>query len=142
MSDAAAHDTVEAAPHDDAHDDAGAGPAGVTMDDAAIADEAPMAAAEVPPAPTAETRSRSPSRRFRHVDARLVLTPDQRRRQASIMRLAMDTLGTPDAIRSFLNDHHEGLGGRPLDVALSSDAGLAAAEALIGTSSGTGGRRG
>ena len=74
--------------------------------------------------------SRSPMRR-RSFDNRPALSPDQRRRQARIVRLAMDELGSADAIRGFLNDHHDALGGRPLDLALASDAGLAAAEALI-----------
>jgi len=81
-------------------------------------------------APAAEP-SRSPMRRSRSFDNRPALTPDQRRRQARIVRLAMDTLGSADAIKGFLNDRHEGLGGRPLDLALASDEGLAAAEALI-----------
>ena len=96
--------------------------------------DAEGAAGEIAPpeaAPVADTPSRSPMRRSRSFDNRPTLTPDQRRRQARIVRLAMDTLGSADAIKGFLNDHHETLGGRPLDLALASDEGLAAAEALI-----------
>jgi len=89
------------------------------------------ASAPVPTPDMPAAGARSPMRRSRHVEARLVPTPDQRRRQARIVRLAMDELGSADAIRSFLNDRHDGLGGRPLDLAMASDAGLAAAEAAI-----------
>lgn len=91
---------------------------------------APQPAPEVEVQPAPQSPSRSPMRR-RSFDSKTALTPDQKRRQARIMRLAMDELGSADAIRGFLNDHHEGLGGRPLDLALASDAGLAAVEALI-----------
>jgi uncharacterized protein (DUF2384 family) len=52
-------------------------------------------------------------------------------RQGRIVRSAQAAFGTTDKVRSFLNSHHEGLGGRPLDLATASDAGLAAVEAAI-----------
>ncbi len=81
--------------------------------------------------PAAEPRSRSPMKRSRGFGDRTKLDPEARRRQAHVMRLAMDHLGSADAIRGFLNEPHAGLGGRPLDLAMGSDEGLAAVEAVI-----------
>jgi hypothetical protein len=36
-----------------------------------------------------------------------------------------------EAAVSFLNQHHSDLGGRPLDIATASDAGLSAVEAAL-----------
>jgi hypothetical protein len=45
--------------------------------------------------------------------------------------LAIAALGNAGAV-AFLNRHHDGLDGRPLDLAVVSEAGLAAVEAVLG----------
>jgi hypothetical protein len=52
-------------------------------------------------------------------------------RQGQVVRSAQAALGSTDRVRSFLNNHHAGLGGRPLDLATASAAGLVAVEAAI-----------
>lgn len=59
------------------------------------------------------------------------LSADAAERQGRVSRLAFDTLGRPDAVIAFLNTHDERLGGRPLDLAVESVAGLAAVEAAL-----------
>jgi len=63
-----------------------------------------------------------------------VLSPDEGRRQGRAVRAAQ-ALGDVEAVRAFLNTPHETLGGRPLDLAVASDAGLAAVEAAIAEAS-------
>ena len=60
-----------------------------------------------------------------------VLSPDEGRRQGSVVRSAQAALGSVEAVRDFLNTHHQALEGRPLDLAVASEAGLAAVEAAI-----------
>ncbi len=69
------------------------------------------------------------SMKFRKAGPRLA--PDAQVRQGRAVKSAQAALVTVDAVRDFLNSHHEGLGGRPLDIALRSDADLAAVEAAI-----------
>lgn len=52
-------------------------------------------------------------------------------RQGKVVQLAQAALGSVEAVRAFLNTHHEALGGRPIDIAVESDAGLAAVEAAL-----------
>ena len=59
-----------------------------------------------------------------------VLSPDEGKRQGHAVRAAQ-TLGDVEAVRAFLNFPHETLGGRPIDLAVASAAGLAAVEAEI-----------
>ena len=59
-----------------------------------------------------------------------VLSRDQGLRQGRAVKAALAALGAADA-RSFLNGHHEGLGGRPLDLAVASEAGLGAVETAL-----------
>jgi uncharacterized protein (DUF2384 family) len=68
-------------------------------------------------------------RPFRKASAKL--PQDEGERQGRIVRSAQIALGTTEAVRAFLNSHHDGLGGRPLDIATASDAGLAAVEAAM-----------
>jgi uncharacterized protein (DUF2384 family) len=65
-----------------------------------------------------------------------VLSPDEGKRQGRAVRAAQSALGSVEAVREFLNSHHHGLGGRPLDLAVESEIGLAAVEALL-TAGGT-----
>ena len=69
------------------------------------------------------------SMKFRKAGPRIPL--DAQVRQGRAVRSAQAALVTVDAVRDFLNTHHEGLGGRPLDLALRSDADLVAVEAAI-----------
>jgi uncharacterized protein (DUF2384 family) len=52
-------------------------------------------------------------------------------RQTRLLRVTQAALVTVDATRDFLNRDHAELGGRPLDIALQSDAGLLAVERLV-----------
>ena len=69
--------------------------------------------------------------RFRKAWAGPVLSRDEGQRQGRVVKSALAALGSADA-RAFLNAHHDGLRGRPLDLALASDAGLEAVEAALG----------
>lgn len=51
------------------------------------------------------------------------LSSDQARRQGEITTIALKALGSVSAI-AFLNTAHQGLGGRPLDVAIESGDGF------------------
>jgi uncharacterized protein (DUF2384 family) len=59
-----------------------------------------------------------------------VLSSDEGKRQGRAVRAAQ-ALGDVEAVRAFLNFPHETLGGRPIDLAVASEAGLAAVEAEI-----------
>lgn len=59
------------------------------------------------------------------------LAPDAQVRQGRAVRAAQAALGTTDAVRDFLNGDNPGLGGRPLDLAVASEAGLLEVEAAI-----------
>jgi uncharacterized protein (DUF2384 family) len=76
----------------------------------------------------------SPARRgmmrFRKTNAQR-LPPEDAKRQGEITRLAFLLLGREAAI-DFLNTAHAGLGGRPLDLAIASDAGRNSVEAELG----------
>ena len=63
--------------------------------------------------------------------ARPPLSPDKGVRQGQAVRAAQVALGSTDKVLAFLNTPHDGLGGRPLDVALESDEGLVAVLAAI-----------
>ena len=63
------------------------------------------------------------------------LDADETRRRGLAVRLATSAHPTSAAAVAFLNDHHDALGGRPLDIATASDAGLAAVEAALVESS-------
>lgn len=67
-----------------------------------------------------------------------VLSAEEGKRQGRAVRSAQAALGSVDAVRAFLNSHHESLEGRPIDLAVASEAGLAAVEAAIAAE----GRRG
>nr|WP_255326585.1 hypothetical protein [Sphingobium sp. EM0848] len=60
------------------------------------------------------------------------MSDEQAKRQGRVSQAAFLTLGQADAI-SFLNGHDESLGGRPLDLAIASDEGLAAVELVLAT---------
>lgn len=66
-------------------------------------------------------------------------SPDERSRQGRVVKLAIAALGNAGAM-AFLNRHHDGLCGRPLDLATDSDAGLAAVETVLDADKPTGRR--
>ena len=78
----------------------------------------------------------SPYRKPRHGPG---LTPEQSVRQGKVVRTAKAALGETDAVRAFLNSHHDALSGRPLDLATASDAGLLEVEKAIAAEAGKGG---
>jgi hypothetical protein len=59
-----------------------------------------------------------------------LLSGEERARQGEAVKSALAALGGPKAL-AFLNTHHAGLGGRPLDLAIASDAGLQSVEAAL-----------
>lgn len=81
------------------------------------------------PAPADAPLSPKPAaKRFRRPFNAVRPSADQMRRQGRVAQAAWSELGGRDAVMAFLNDHHDGLGGRPLDVAVASDEGLLAVE--------------
>jgi uncharacterized protein (DUF2384 family) len=60
-----------------------------------------------------------------------VLSREQGVRQGRVVRAAHAALPSSEAVRAFLNSHHSGLRGRPLDLAVASEAGLLAVESEI-----------
>jgi uncharacterized protein (DUF2384 family) len=69
--------------------------------------------------------------RFRKARSGPVLSRDEGQRQGRAARSATAALGAADAVRAFLNTHHDGLRARPIDLAVASAAGLAAVEAAL-----------
>jgi len=72
--------------------------------------------------------------RFRRAHTQ-VLSRDESVRQGRAVRAAHAALGSIDAVRAFLNNPHPALGARPIDLAVASDAGLAAVEGAIAAES-------
>lgn len=68
---------------------------------------------------------------FRRAWTGPILSREQSARQGRVAKAAAEALADTDAVRTFLNSHHAGLGGRPLDLAVESDAGLEAVEKAI-----------
>lgn len=70
------------------------------------------------------------SRVFRKAFNAPRLTPEEAARQGRATNLALAAFGSSDAI-AFLNTHDEGLGGRPIDLAVAGGDGMARVEAAI-----------
>lgn len=75
-----------------------------------------------------ERRTRS----FRRYAPAIKHSPEQLRRQNDVLRCAWQKLTEPGSVIAFLNTHHEGLGGQPLQIAMHSDDGLLRVEQLLG----------
>jgi len=71
------------------------------------------------------------TQRFRPRASGPRLDADAAERQGRIVRLAWASLGGRDGAIAFLNDHHEGLGGRPIELAVASESGYTAVERAI-----------
>ena len=59
------------------------------------------------------------------------LSDAEQARQGQATRVAQAAFGDMDAVVAFLDTLHPTLGRRPLDLAIESDAGLAAVQAAI-----------
>lgn len=68
---------------------------------------------------------------FRKARSEPVLSRDESVRQGRVVRVAQAALGDVEAVRAFLNCHHAALDGRPIDLAVASEDGLARVEAAI-----------
>ena len=68
---------------------------------------------------------------FRKAWSGPVLSSQEATRQGEAVRAAKDALGDSESVRTFLNTHHAGLRGRPLDLAVATEAGLIAVKAAI-----------
>lgn len=71
------------------------------------------------------------SRIFKTSRSGSVLSREEAVRQGQVVRMAAVALPDTGAVRLFLNSHHAGLGGRPLDLAVASAAGLKKVETAI-----------
>ncbi|HVQ08072.1 MAG TPA: hypothetical protein VMS43_06515 [Allosphingosinicella sp.] len=76
---------------------------------------------------------------FRKAKRGPVLSHDEGVRQGRAVRSAQAALGSVEAVRAFLNSHDETLSGRPIDLAVASEAGLIAVEAAIARQAGSNG---
>ncbi|WP_066795643.1 antitoxin Xre/MbcA/ParS toxin-binding domain-containing protein [Sphingomonas soli] len=94
------------------------------MSDATPADQG--SAAE-PPASDAKPQFKRFRKRFDTVR----LSPEAATRQGRVATSAFLALKGRDAMIAFLNTHDDSLGGRPIDLAVESDAGLAAVEQAL-----------
>ena len=72
---------------------------------------------------------------FRKSRSGPVLSRDESVRQGRAVRSAQAALGSIEAVRAFLNNHHPALDARPIDLAVASDDGLAAVEGAIAAES-------
>lgn len=61
------------------------------------------------------------------------LSREEQLRQGRVVIAAHAAFADVDAVRAFLNNPHDGLRARPLDVATASEAGLRRVEAMIVT---------
>ena|SRR5690349_6231097 len=86
----------------------------------------------VPADPTADSKAVPWTKTFRKSAPSTRPTPEQLRRQDSVLQCAWRSLGTSGPVIAFLNTHNEQLGGQPLHLALDSDEGLRRVEGLLG----------
>jgi hypothetical protein len=68
---------------------------------------------------------------FRKSNRIALATPEQSRRQASVVQSAWRHFGEPGPVIAFLNTPHAVVEGQPLHLAVESDEGLARVEALL-----------
>jgi uncharacterized protein (DUF2384 family) len=73
-------------------------------------------------------------KRFRRRFDTVRLSPEAAARQGKAATLAFEKFRDSAAVKEFLNTHDDGLGGRPIDLAVESDEGLAAIKALLAAS--------
>ncbi|MBW6521989.1 DUF2384 domain-containing protein [Sphingomonas sp. RHCKR47] len=92
-----------------------------------MSDEAQTPAAQ--PAEAQRAVAKPAGRHFR--PARVAMDRGAAARQGSIAQRAFLAFGNRDAAVAFLNTHDDALGQRPIDAAVASADGLAAAERLL-----------
>lgn len=81
---------------------------------------------------TEVTAQRAPGRKqFTRRSTRVAMPAEAAARQGKVAMLAWEALGDGEKVRAFLNTHDGELGGRPIDVATESAAGLASVGAAI-----------
>jgi uncharacterized protein (DUF2384 family) len=73
--------------------------------------------------------------RFRKAGATPRLSSAEQERQGRVVKLAQAALPSVEAVREFLNGFNRKLRARPLDLAITSEAGLEAVERAIVTES-------
>ena len=81
-----------------------------------------------------EPEAKPPARRgmaFRKNSRGPLPTPEQSRRQASVVQSAWRHFGEPGPVIAFLNAPHPVVDGQPLHLAIESDEGLARVELLL-----------
>ena len=78
----------------------------------------------------AETPAK-PIRRQQFRRTSVQMPEDAAVRQGRVTSMAWQTLGGRDAALTFLNTHDDELGGRPIDLAVAGEEGLAAVEAIL-----------
>ncbi|QDX27877.1 DUF2384 domain-containing protein [Sphingomonas suaedae] len=81
-------------------------------------------------APTPETE-KPRTRQFRRHSDKPRLSPEAAARQGRAATLAWERLRDSEAVVAFLNTHDDRLGGRPIDLAIAGDDGLAAVVAHL-----------
>ena len=84
------------------------------------------------PAPEGERKPEY--KRFRRRFDTVRLSPEAAARQGKAATLAFEKFRDSAAVKEFLNTHDDALGGRPIDLAVESDDGLAAVTALLAAS--------
>lgn len=83
-----------------------------------------------PDTPEAEGDKKPEYKRFRRRFDTVRLSPEAAARQGKAATAAWMALGKEASI-AFLNTHDDSLGGRPIDLAVESDEGLKAVEAVL-----------
>ena len=74
------------------------------------------------------------TKRFRRRFDGVRLSPEAAARQGRAATLAWERFRDSAKVVAFLNTHDDKLGGRPIDLAVESPAGLAAVEKALGES--------
>jgi uncharacterized protein (DUF2384 family) len=83
-----------------------------------------------PSDPLATSLAAPKRKHFRNKHMTPRVSPEGVERQSRVTLLAWNLLGADSAI-AFLNTYNDGLAGRPLDLAVASDAGCEAVEHAI-----------
>ena len=90
--------------------------------------------AEQPLGPSSGTSLRKPARKtFVSRSARVPMPAEAASRQGRAAAIAWEAFEDRDAAVAYLNTRDDALGGRPIDIAIASAAGLTAVEASIVT---------
>jgi hypothetical protein len=91
----------------------------------------PSSTIELVGSPEAAIEPAKPRRPFHPRKARVAMPVDAATRQGRAAMFAWEVLSDGEAVRLFLNTHDADLGGRPIDIATASTAGLAQVEAAV-----------